>query len=135
VRARLVSAGAFGLAGLLLGLVVIARLDGDRVVENPLVLASALAFALPACLSGVLLAPLFERCSTGIQAALLGIAATVVASFLLGIELALAGPHLGLSVGTSFASAIHTLLWAPVLAFVLGAVAGWSAWHWLRRES
>ncbi|GAB5536075.1 MAG: hypothetical protein Rubg2KO_23240 [Rubricoccaceae bacterium] len=134
MRAPLISAVAFGLAGGLLGVLAIALLDGNRVEDDPRVLASALAYALPASLSGALVGPVLARCSMGAWAAIAGIGAMVAASFLFGIELAIAGPRLGLSVSTSFWSAIHTLLWMLALAFVLGAVAGWSTWRWLRRE-
>ena len=134
MRERLVSAGAFGLAAFLLGLGVVALLDPQRVSESPVTLAPALAFSVPAALSGFLLAPLVTRGSSGIQAVVAGVGVTLVAAVLFGVELALVGTF-GISVGISVPGLLALLAIGSSLALLLGAVAGWCVWRGLHRES
>ena len=133
MRDRLVSAGAFGLAALLVGLVVVLLLDRQLVAEDPLALASALMFAVPAVVSGFLFAPLVTRGSSGTQAVVAGIGVTVASAFLFGVELALVG-RLMVSVGTSVLGVLRVLAIGSSLALFLGAVTGWCVWRWLRRD-
>ena len=132
MRARLVSAGAFGLAALLVGFVAMVLIGGLTLATVPIALASALAFALPSSLAGAVFAPLIANRTHGLHAALGGIVITVVAAFLFGAMLSLFG--LTMSFGTSVQGLLLVLAMGSGLAIVTGAITGWSVWHWLRPE-
>ena len=134
-RSRIATAGAFGLAALLVGFVMITLLDHRHVASNPVALTSALAFAIPGFLSGALLAPLVTNRGTGLQATIAGIGVTATAAFLFGVEMSLFGSFVGLSIGVSFVGMFRVVAISSAVAVLLGALTGWSVWRRIRRVS